>query len=681
MAPKQLGATLRHLRSLAATGHCAARPDSDLLGAYLGGNDQDAFAALVRRHGPLVLGVCRRVLLDAHAAEDAFQATFLLLARNAAAIRKQSSLASWLYGVAYRVARSAKRSAARRRRHESEANAMRRTADSSDVSWREVQAVLDEELQKLPEIHRAAFVLCCLENRARAEAARELAVTEGTVWNRVARARKLLRERLAARGVTLSALLGVAALSESGLRAAVPAGLLRATVQAVSPPGADHPAAGVVSAEVLRLVKGANQAMLSTKAKLAALLLAFLGLTGAVLGLAGPQPGAGRAAAAQQQTATKGPTPGNEQGAAKAVAPRKPFVQWAATKEFASNGPHDPLFVKDRVVVGTDAGELRAYRGTDGAPLWTYQDGERIFDRPCSDGKRIYFTSASGVTAVTTDAGTKEWNNDRVRVGDPVIVLRDKGLVYVGGVDGNLYALDARTGAERWKADFLADAPPDPPNFPGHRARVAGLPARPTALASDGEALFLSVFDQSRVVAFDAATGKRLWSFQTGGWVYGEAVATATHVFFGSQDRAFYCLDKKTGKQIWRYATGGRIESGGVVDTTFVYFGSCDGSVYCLKQSDGKRRWQFATDRDQNGHKSAIYSVPVLSRGAVVFAAGEGQLYAVAQDTGRLRWKIRPSEQSELYSSAATDGTRFFVTTRPRGREQGESALVAVGVK
>src|SRR5262249_24109568 len=151
---------------------------------------------------------------------------------------------SWLYGVAYRVAGSAKRSAARRRRHEAEANAMRRTAVGSDVSWREVQAVLDEELQKLPEIHRAAFVLCCLENRSRTEAARELGVREGPVGNGVAGARKLLRERLAAGGVTLSALLGVAALCESGLLAAVPARLLHATVRAVTLPGADRAAAG-----------------------------------------------------------------------------------------------------------------------------------------------------------------------------------------------------------------------------------------------------------------------------------------------------------------------------------------------------------------------------------------------------------------------------------------------------
>ncbi len=310
MATRQLGATLRYLRGLAATECQTARSDQDLLHAYLDHQDQGAFAALVQRHGPLVMGVCRRVLHDAHAAEDAFQATFLLLARNGATIRKQGAVASWLYGVAYRVSSNAKRATARRRRHETEAMAMRRTAATSDLSWREVQAVLDEELQRLAEIQRAAFVLCCLENRSCAEAARELAVAEGTVWNRVARARKLLRERLAARGVTLSALLGVAAVCQDGLLAAVPAGLVRATVQAVALAGTAGATAGLVSAEVLRLTKGANRAMLSTKVKGIVLLLAFVALIGASFSLSGGEqrtgdPPAGAPPAADQANTAK----------------------------------------------------------------------------------------------------------------------------------------------------------------------------------------------------------------------------------------------------------------------------------------------------------------------------------------------------------------------------------------
>jgi outer membrane protein assembly factor BamB len=358
-----------------------------------------------------------------------------------------------------------------------------------------------------------------------------------------------------------------------------------------------------------------------------------------------------------------------------------PFVNWTAKDEFISNGPNDPLVIKDLVVVGTDKGEVRAYRCKNGALVWTHQHGHRIFHRPCSEGKRVYFTSASGLTALAIDGGTKEWSFDLACCDGPTVVLGEKGMVYVGGNDGKVYALDARNGEKRWESDFIADAPADPPDFPGGRARIQGTAARPTALASDGDSLFLSVFDQSRLVAIDAATGKRLWSFQTGGWVYGAAVATATHVFVGSQDKAFYCLDKKTGKQVWKYETKGRIESGGAVDKSSVYFASCDGSVYCLKQSDATERWQFATDCEPDGRISAIYSVPLLRGGNVYFAAGEGQMYAVDQNTGKLKWKIRPSEQSETYCDLATDGSHFFLVTRPRHQGRGEMSLVAIGVK
>jgi outer membrane protein assembly factor BamB len=360
--------------------------------------------------------------------------------------------------------------------------------------------------------------------------------------------------------------------------------------------------------------------------------------------------------------------------------PATPFVQWAARDEFAANEPHDPMVVGDRVIVGTDKGELRAYRCKDGEPAWTQNYGGRLFHRPSSDGKRIYFMSNRGLTAAAADDGAEAWAT-KLPFGDgPVLALVKPALVCVAGDDGTLYAVDAATGKQAWTADLLTDAPADPPDFPGERARLGGTKARPSSLAADGQALFVSIFDQSRVVAFDVATGKQLWSFQAAGWVYGSAVATAKHVFVGSQDKRFYCLDRQTGKKVWDYKTNSRIESGGAVDEKFVYFGSCDGHVYCLAQADGKERWKFAADRDGD-RASAIYSVPVLRRDSLYFAAGEGQVYALDRETGRLKGKVRPSEQSHLYCSLAADDVHLFATTRARNKGTGEPSLVAIGLK
>jgi outer membrane protein assembly factor BamB len=368
--------------------------------------------------------------------------------------------------------------------------------------------------------------------------------------------------------------------------------------------------------------------------------------------------------------------------------PSKPFVKWSVKAEFVASEPYHPLVVKDRVIVGSSTGVVHAFRCNDGKAIWTYRQGAveeggrlSVIQKPCSDGERVYFVAVNGLTAVTVEDGTPVWVSDVAGCDGPPIVLGKHAMVCVAGSDGNLYALDAKTGKQRWSSEFMTDAPLDRPGFPGARARMTGTKARPTALASDGETLFLSVFDQSRVVAVSAKTGKRLWSFQADGWVYGSAVATATHVYFGSQDKVFYCLDKKTGKQVWKYTTRERIESGGAVDGASVYFASCDGNVYCLRLSDGKERWHFTTDFAAEGRNSAIYSVPLLRRQTLAFATGEGQVCVLDRDTGKLKGKVRPSERSEMYCSAVSDGTHLFVVSRRRSRGEGEAALVAIGLR
>jgi RNA polymerase sigma factor (sigma-70 family) len=180
--------------------------DAQLLRRFAQHRDEAAFAALVERHGPLVLAACRRVLGTVQDAEDAFQATFLVLARKAATIRDPNLLGNWLYGVASRIARKARASLNRRRRHEKRARLLSLSQAPPAVESNDLRPLLDQELSRLPERHRAAVGLCYLEGKSNAEAARLLRCPTGTVKGRLARARELLRRRLVRRGLGALAL-------------------------------------------------------------------------------------------------------------------------------------------------------------------------------------------------------------------------------------------------------------------------------------------------------------------------------------------------------------------------------------------------------------------------------------------------------------------------------------------
>lgn len=304
MAHEQLGAVLRYVRDIAATGKTADQSDGALLRAFATTNDQVAFAELVKRHGPLVLTVCRRALHDLPDAEDAFQATFLLLARKAASLRRVTSLAGWLHGVAYRTAGHARRATQRRQQHERRVRAMHTASPEWEVMWREVQTALDEEVQRLPMIYRNAFILCCLENKSAQEAARSLGVKEGTVGSRLSKARTLLQTALGRRGVSLSAVLAATALTAGTGVARTSGTLVASTVRAAVSHAAGIELSKVVSAQVAALTLGVTQTML-TKAILLALILS-LGIAGA--GLLAREKKTAEAAPPPPTAAAKSPT-------------------------------------------------------------------------------------------------------------------------------------------------------------------------------------------------------------------------------------------------------------------------------------------------------------------------------------------------------------------------------------
>jgi RNA polymerase sigma factor (sigma-70 family) len=268
MASAQLTSVLRHLHQIAGSPDAPASSDAQLLQCFLAERDETAFRLLMERHGRMVLNVCQYVLRQRQDAEDAFQATFLVLARNAGSIRKGTALASWLYGVAYRTALNARARMKRRRQHERRAGQVAHAEPDLDLALRELQAVLAEEVNRLAEKHRAPFVLCCLDGLSKSEAARRLGWKEGTVSGRLAEARKRLQHRLARRGLTLAAALCAGAWG-AGAKASVPSVLIRTTLQT---------ATGVVPEPVAALVEGATRVMFLGKVKLAGALLLVAGL-------------------------------------------------------------------------------------------------------------------------------------------------------------------------------------------------------------------------------------------------------------------------------------------------------------------------------------------------------------------------------------------------------------------
>jgi RNA polymerase sigma factor (sigma-70 family) len=281
--------------------------DGQLLGRYVTTRDAAAFEILVRRHGPMVLGVCRRLLRDLHDAEDAFQATFLVLVRKATTITPREAVGSWLYGVAYRTAQKVRVAAARRRSKEVQVAQVPEPTTALEGLWHDVLPLLDHELALLPEKYRLPIVLCDLEGKTRKEAARQLGWPEGTVAGHLASARKMLAKRLARHGVPLSAGVLAAVLSESGTQAALPLTLVLATVRKAT--------GGVMQAGISSVAEGVVRTMFLSNLKLPVIVLVAITAiaAGAALVIGGPQqadkPGGVPGTPAAPGVAQKGVTP------------------------------------------------------------------------------------------------------------------------------------------------------------------------------------------------------------------------------------------------------------------------------------------------------------------------------------------------------------------------------------
>jgi RNA polymerase sigma factor (sigma-70 family) len=353
MAANQMSEVISHLRRTVLLRDGAGLTDGQLLEDYLSRRDEAALEALVRRHAPMVWAVCRRVLGNHHDAEDAFQATFLILVRKAASIAFPKLLANWLYGVAHQTALKARAIAAKRRARERQVTEMPEPVATEPDMWNDGQRLLDQELSRLPDKYRVALGLCDLEGKTRKEAARQLGVPEGTLAARVARARVMLAKRLARHGLAVSGGALAATLAQNAASAGVPTAVVSNAIKAASLFAAGQTAAaGLISAEAAALTEGVLQSMLLSKIKVATALV----LVTVAVGVGGNQ----------LFVSTRVAEGGDEPKAGQA---KKPQPQTVRPHVQVKPRPDGEFFLPAMVVRDPSSGAVKILTRVDGIPV------------------------------------------------------------------------------------------------------------------------------------------------------------------------------------------------------------------------------------------------------------------------------------------------------------------------
>jgi RNA polymerase sigma factor (sigma-70 family) len=490
MTTTRAGLVLQHLRRLAGTSRAVQPPDAQLLERFCARGEEAAFAELVRRHGSMVLNVCRGVLRHEQDAEDAFQATFLVLARKAASIRRPEALAGFLYEVAHRVARRAQADAIRRRAREREAVPLAPTDPTLDMTLRELQGMLHEELRHLPDKYRLPLVLCYLEGRSQEEAAGQLGWSRGAFRGRLDRGRERLRRRLAARGVALSALLCATAVAPGEAAEELVCSVVRAVV-----PSAVGGAAGVLSARVSALAEGVGRAMFLSKTKIATVVFLAIGLLAAGAGVLRHQIFAAQAAQESPAPSAAKAAPVPPAAAKPPAADDKDVLAYAGRVQDVDG---KPLAGATVLISGLNPGVIefraRAVSGADGKFRFSVRRDEfgdkGVVPAGRSPPERFVFVAATadGHGAACVSAGRPEerpnlvlWLPAEEIVRGRVLGLEGKG---VAGVSVSAMILSARSAGDHRPLPY--DAPAEAGSFSGNV-----LPWENTSAETDREGRFV----------------------------------------------------------------------------------------------------------------------------------------------------------------------------------------------
>jgi RNA polymerase sigma factor (sigma-70 family) len=524
---------LRHLRTLSEAQASRDLSDGELLERFRVHREETAFALLVQRHGPMVLGVCRRLLGDAHAAEDAFQATFLILVRKAASIRKRSSVASWLYGVARRVAVKARLKTARDHVLERQSFAMRHSDGSDQWTSNELRSVLDEELEQLPEKYRSPLVLCALQGKTHDQAARELGCPRRSLSSRLARAQELLRARFTRRGFTVSAVALTAMLGEKAT-AAVPALLTIATVRAAMLKPTE-----AISANVAALTEEGIKAMSASKAK-AGLALVLLATALTAFG--------------HQLVAT------DEQPAKDAKPPAtKPVAEGPKSKLDLHGDPLPPgaimrlgtlerRAVDAKLAMSADGKSIIGVRAGKYVHVWDAATGKLREKREliASDAWRQFWLSDDGRWLANADHDSLTvWD---LQSGKKAHQLTIKGSGYIMparfSADGKMIAAVSRQTRHFVHAWKLADGKEVFTKEIRDTAASSGV----LAFSPDGKRLLASfTSDKEGMHCWDIATGNELWQEKEFGPQ--SMIFTPDGNILSTQDR-YHVVDIATGKPL-----------------------------------------------------------------------------------------------------------------------------------